>query len=159
MIVMQTIIDVKGLKGKEVTDFMLNCNDENYQKWWEGTHFQFHIIKEYPDHIGDIVYMDEFIGEHRTKMKAVVVKAIPGQLIIWQLKNVVKLPITVTLKLKDTDDGVIISHTLKAGFKGIGKIFDFIFRQFFPPGFEKAMDEHAKIEFPKLRDLLHKTSK
>lgn len=159
MIVIQTIIHVKGIKGKEITDFLLNCNDNDYQKWWKGTHLELHILKEYPNHIGDLVFMDEYIGKYRIKMKGNVINAIPGQLIIWQVKKIIKLPIILTLELTDNNEGVLISHTIKAGFKGILKVFDFIFRFYLPKGFEKAMDEHVAIEFPKLRDLLQTGSK
>ncbi len=152
---MQTAIKVKGLKGKEITEFILNCNDKDYQKWWEGIHLELHQIKAFPDHIGDLVYMDEFIGNYRVKMKGHVVNAIPGKLIIWQVKKLVKIPIILSLKLEDSADGVMITHSIEAGFKGTGRIFDFIFRYYLPHGFEDAMDEHVKIEFPKLRDLLH----
>lgn len=155
MITMETEVYVAGLTGREVTDFMLNPSDENYSKWWEGTHLEFHVLKSCPGHIGDLVYMDEFVGRHRVKMKGVVVEAVPGELIVWQFKKVIKLPGRLSLKLKDDKGGVRITHTLTIGFNVIGKILDPVFGLFFPKGFKKDMDEHARIEFNRLKDVLH----
>lgn len=155
MITLETKTKVAELSGKEVTDFLLNPKDENYRKWWGGIHLEFHIIKSYPGHIGDIVYMDEFIGRHRVKMKGIVVNAIPGKLIIWQLKKIIKLPVRLSLKLEEDKDSVKITHTIRVGFGGIGKIFDPILGIYFSEDFKKAMDEHVKIEFQKLSDILH----
>ena len=59
------------------------------------------------------------------------------------------------LDLEDDAGGVTITHTIRAGFKGIGRIVDPILRAFlFSDEFERAMDEHVKTEFPKLRDML-----
>ena len=44
MITIKTEIFVDGILGKEITDFLLNCNDENYQKWWNGTHIRLSLI-------------------------------------------------------------------------------------------------------------------
>ena len=101
MITIKTEIFVDGILGKEITDFLLNCNDENYQKWWNGTHIRLHNLKKYPDNIGNIVFMDEYIGEQRVKMKGIVKDAIPGEKIIWQLKKIIKLPIKLFLELED----------------------------------------------------------
>ncbi len=155
MIAIETKVEVAGLSGREVTDFMLNPSDENYRKWWSGTHLEFHLLKSYPGHIGDVVYMDEFIGRHRVKMKGVVVDAIPGELVVWQFKKIIRLPARLSLMLKDGKEGVKITHTITIGFGGIGKILDPVFRLFLPKDFEKAMDEHARIEFNKLREVLH----
>ncbi len=37
---------------------------------------------------------------------------------------------------------------------GIGRLLDPIFRIYFSPRFERAMDEHVRAEFPRLRDML-----
>lgn len=151
---MQTVIEVKGLSGKVITDFLLNCNDDSYRQWWRGVHLKYHHIKSFPGHIGDLVYMDEYIGKFRMTVKASVTKLIPGKLIVWQVTKIIRMPIILTLKLEDNVDGVIISHTIEAGFRDMGKLFDFIFRFYLPQGFNDEMDKHVKTEFPRLRDLL-----
>ena len=155
MLTLQTIVDVQGLSGKQVTDFLLKCDDEHYRKWWDGTHLQFHTIKRYPDNIGNVVYMDEYVGKRRLKMQAIVLKAVPGKEIIWQMKKGVRLPGWLSLSVEDIDDGVRITHTLTAGFNGIGKALDPLLRLYLSKDFEQAMDEHAKIEFPKLKEVIH----
>ena len=122
MIRLTTVVDVQGLSGEQVTDFMLNCDDEKYRKWWDGTHLQFHTIKRCPDNIGNVVYMDEYVGKRRLKMQAIVLKAAPGKEIVWQMKKIVRLPGWLSLAVEDTEDGVRITHTLTAGFNGIGKL-------------------------------------
>lgn len=154
MLTLQTIVDVQGLTGRQVTDFLLNCDDKQYQKWWNGTHLEFHTIKRYPDNIGNVIYMDEYIGRRRLKMAGIVLKAIPGKEIVWQMKKGFRLPVRLTLMVKDMEGSVRITHTIIAGFKGMGKVLDPLLRLYLSRDFEKAMDEHAKIEFPKLREVV-----
>ena len=74
--------------------------------------------------------------------------------IVWQLKNGIPLPVWLTLELVDDAAGVTITHTIRAGFDGLGQLFDPLFRLYFSNEFEYALDEHVKTEFPMLRDLL-----
>ena len=53
MLMLKTEILTKGFSGKEITDFLLNCTDEDYQEWWNGTHFELHTLKRYPNNIGN----------------------------------------------------------------------------------------------------------
>ena len=154
MVTLQTVVDVQGLSGQQVTDFLLNCDDKQYQEWWEGTHLQFHTIRRYPDNIGNVVYMDEYVGARRLKMKAIVLKAIPGEEIVWQMQKGFRLPAWLTLTVEDIEESVRITHTIAAGFNGIGKALDPLFRLYLSRSFEIAMDEHARIEFPKLKEVL-----
>ena len=158
MITLQTRIVVPGLTGRQITDFMMNCDDESYRRWWPGTHLALHTIKRFPDGIGNIFYMDEYVGTHRIKMTGVVTALIPGQMLEWRFKLLVPLPVRLLLELVDTPAGVEITHTLRAGFKGFGRILDPAFRIHFSKKFAKAMDEHARSEFPKLQQLLKSAS-
>jgi len=156
MIIFKTEVEMEGITGKAIYDFLINCTTEEYQRWWKGTHLIFQTLKRYPDNIGNVVLMDEYIGKYRLSLKAVVLKAIPGIEIVWQVKKMVKLPVWLSVSFEEGKSGVRVVHKITAGFNGIGKIFDVIFKIFLSKDFEKAMDEHAKIEFPKLRDILHK---
>jgi len=85
-----------------------------------------------------------------------VVRAVePGRKIVSQFRKGVKLPVWFVLELADDSAGVAITHTIRAGFSGFGRLFDPIFRLYFSRDFERAMDAHARTEFPRLRDLLH----
>ncbi len=87
-------------------------------------------------------------------MTCIVTEAEPGKKLIWQMKKLIRLPIWLVLEFEDDKEGVEITHTIKAGWEGIGRIFDSIFKIYFSDEFTKMMDEHAKIEFPKLGILL-----
>lgn len=154
MLIFKTEVMAEGISGEDITDFMLNCTDEKYQAWWRGTHFQFHTIKRFPGSIGNLVYMDEMVGQYRITMKGVVLEAAPGKRIVWQMVKGIKLPAWVTIDLENLNDGAYVTHTLSIGFKGIGKIFDPIFRLYFSKRFEEDMDEHARIEFPRLKTVI-----
>jgi hypothetical protein len=65
MITIQSRIDVPGLHGSEVVHFLLNCADEQYRAWWPGTHLALHTLARYPGDVGNVMYMDEFIGKRR----------------------------------------------------------------------------------------------
>lgn len=156
MIMLQTQLHLDGIRGSEITDFLLTCNDQTYQMWWPGTHLKFHTLEHHPDNLGNVVYMDEFVGKRRIKMTGVVTEALPGKKITWQFKKVIRLPVWLTVELVEDDTGVILTHTIRAGIEGLGQFLDPVLRLYFTKGFERTMDEHAKKEFPMLRDLIRR---
>ncbi|MBU0494209.1 MAG: hypothetical protein KKA73_08810 [Chloroflexi bacterium] len=147
-------VRVNGIRGVQVTDFLLNCTDREYQAWWPGTHLAFHTVEHHPSHVGNSVYMDEFVGQRRIKMMGIVTQVVPGKRIVWQMKKVVRLPVRLVLELEDDAAGATITHTIRAGFKGLGRLLDLFLRIYFSDEFARAMDEHAQTEFPRLRDVL-----
>lgn len=155
MIVIESAIFVEGITAQEIFDFLLGATDVSYRRWWPGTHLHLHALKRHENHIGDVFYMDEYIGRRRVRMTGVVVEAERGRKIVWQLKRWrVLLPIRLTLELRDREGGVTLRHTIRAGFGGSGRVLDPLFRAYFSPNFASDMDEHVGTEFPKLRDLL-----
>ncbi len=154
MIIMSTRVEVGGLSGRSVSAFMLNCNDQEYQDWWPGTHFAFHTKKRFPGDLGNLVYFDEYVGKRRLKFEGIVIKNIPGKQIVWQMKKLVRLPAWLVLELDESDHALTITHTMKAGFAGAGSLFDPFLRLFLTKEFEKDLEEHARIEFNKLSDIL-----
>jgi hypothetical protein len=117
-------------------------------------HIQLHTIRRHPDNLGNVVYMDELVGRYRLKATAVVVEVLPGKKIVWQFKKGIRLPVWLSLTLEGDAAGVSVTHTVRVGFGGLGRILDPIFRVYFSAPFTAALDEHVKVEFPKLRDLL-----
>jgi len=89
MLAIESRVTVPVLTASEVTGFLLDCSDAAYQKWWPGVHLHLHLHL-YPlasgraDHVGDTVFMDEFVGSRRLRMTAVVVHAEPGRKISWR---------------------------------------------------------------------------
>ena len=81
MLVIESRVDVAGLTGRDVTDFMLACTDERYRSWWPGIHLQLHTLGRAVGGVGDIVEMDEFVGRRRLRLRGVV-EAVPDQ---WEL--------------------------------------------------------------------------
>ena len=154
MLALQTKIQVDGISGTEIFDFLAHPSDAAYQRWWLGTHLQLHPLKGTGEHVGDVIYMDEYIGERRIRMSALVSEAIRGQKLVWQLRRVVKLPIRLSLELVDYEGGVAITHTIEAGYRGPGRVVDPLLRLYFSSSFAESMDQHAKTEFPLLRDRL-----
>lgn len=157
MITLQSKLHLTGIQGSQITDFLLNCTDPSYQAWWPGTHLHFHTLKRYPHDLGNLVYMDEFVGNRRIQMAGIVTEALPGKRITWQLEKGILLPVWLTVELADDPAGLTLTHIIRAGFNGLGRVFDFVFRLYFTAEFERAMDEHAQTEFPKLRELLRRS--
>jgi hypothetical protein len=88
MLTIQSTIFVAGITGREISDFLLNCTDERYRGWWPGTHLQLHALARGNDHVGDVVFMDEYVGKRRVRMTSVVVvEAVPGKKIVWRLRK------------------------------------------------------------------------
>lgn len=156
MLTIQSRVTVPGLTATEVTSFLLDCTDADYQKWWRGVHLHLHPLAiGDADHVGDETFMDEFIGAHRLRMTAVVVEAEPGRKIKWQMKKRVRLPGWLTIEVADDADGVHVRHTITAGWTGPGRFFDPVLRLYFSADFAEAMDRHVHTEFSLMRDRLH----
>ncbi|MGI6666568.1 MAG: hypothetical protein ACOX5Q_03790 [Bacillota bacterium] len=81
-------------------------------------------------------------------------RAIPGAEIVLQMKKGARLPVWLSLTFEEGQNKVKVIHEITAGFSGIGKVLDAVFRVFLSKNVERAMDEHAKTEFPKLRAIV-----
>lgn len=152
MLTLQTKVRVDGITGTEIFDFLADPNDGAYQRWWPGTHLQFHALERHQAHVGDVIYMDEYVGSRRLRMRGIVLEAVPGEKLVWRLKKVIKLPARLSLEFGDYEGGVAITHTVQAGLGGAGRILDPLVRLFFSSAFAAALDDHVKTEFPLLRD-------
>jgi hypothetical protein len=159
VITLRSEVNVHGIHGEEFLDFMLNCTDVDYQEWWPGVHLAFHTIQRYPGEIGNIVFIDEYVGETHLKFKGVITEYVLGRKIVWQMIMGMKLPAWVEIECEQRSNQLHITHTLTAGFQGLGKIFDPLFRIYLSEGFSVALDQHAQIEFPMLAEILIKRRK
>lgn len=155
MLILETKTLVEGLTGHEIFAFLAEPGDREYQKWWPGVHLRFHIVTRGVGHVGDVLHMDEYVGTRRVRLSAVVVAAVPGERLVWQLIAGVRLPVWLSLELVDGAAGVTVTHRIRAGWAGRGRIFDPILRLYFSRRFAAAMDEHVRTEFRRLRDRLH----
>lgn len=124
MITLRTKIEVSGISGIEITEFLLNCTDGKYQHWWPGTHLSFHTRKRVPGDVGNLVFMDEFIGDRRVKVQGLVPEVHPGKRLVWQFRKLIRWPVKLILQLDEEDDAVRLTHTIEAGFKQGGRILD-----------------------------------
>ena len=154
MLTLQTSLRVDGIAGTEIFEFLVNPTDEAYRRWWPGTHLHFHLLERHAKHVGDIVYMDEYVGRRRLRMRGIVIEADPGRRLVWQMKKAIRLPVRLELELRDYAGGVAITHTTRAGLRGAGQVLDPLFRIYFSDRFARDLDEHVKAEFPLLRNLL-----
>ena len=112
MVVLQTRVAVQGITGRHVTDFFINCADADYQRWWEGTHLQFHTINRAADIIGSLVYFDEYVGRHRLKFKGRITEYAAGKRIEYRMAKGLSLPAWLVLEFQDRPGGVDIVHTV-----------------------------------------------
>ena len=147
MVVITTEVKVDGLTGQDVSRFLLNCSDADYQRYWPGTHLAFHTSKRMPGDLGNLVCFDEYVGKRRLKFDAVVTEVMPGKRIVWQMKKLVKLSARLTLDFEDEGRGVHIRHCLAVGFDGIRRIFDPLIRIYLSKEFEFDIDQHVRTEF------------
>jgi predicted secreted protein len=155
MLTVDSSVLVAGITGSEITEFMLSPTDDRYRAWWPGTHLQFHVVSGSPSHMGDVVWMDEYVGSRRLRMTAVVVDIEPGHRIVWQLKRWVRLPAWVRVELADETDGCRVHHVVEVGYRGIGRVLDPMLRLFLSRRFASELADHVRTEFTKLRDYLH----
>ena len=158
MLVIESRVEVAGLTGRDVTDFMVACTDEQYRSWWPGTHQQLHVLGRATGGAGDVVVMDEFIGRRRLRLRGVVEAVEPGRRLVWRFRKVVSLPARLSLELTPVPGGVSVRHTITAGWPGIGRVLDPLLRLYFTPRFTADLDAHVRTEFPLLRDYLRPSS-
>lgn len=154
MLVIESRVDVPGLTGRDVTDFMLDCTDEKYQGWWPGTHLQLHVLGQTAGGVGDVVVMDEFVGRRRLRLRGIVEAVEPGRRLVWRFRKVLPLPARLSLELSPVPDGVSVRHTITAGWSGAGRLLDPLLRLYFTPRFRSDLEAHVRTEFPLLRDYL-----
>jgi uncharacterized protein YndB with AHSA1/START domain len=154
MITLLSRLHVGLVHGADLFAFLIDPTDEAYQRWWPGTHLAFHRLRSTPGHVGDVVHMDELIGARRVRLTGVIIAAEPGKRIVWQLKAGLRLPAWLTLTFDDDSAGVTITHEIRAGLRGVGRILDPLLRRYFSEVFARALDAHVRAEFPKLRDML-----
>ena len=160
MLTLESEMTVQGLTGRDITDFLLDCDDDRYQAWWPGTHREFHVLERGAgDHVGDVVLMGEYVGSRHLRMVGEVETAVPGERIVWRLgwgRLRFPLPIRLTLTLRTRARGVHLRHSITAGWAGPGRVLDPLWRLYLSRSFAGAMDRHVETEFPLLRDLLHR---
>lgn len=154
MVELRTEVPVKGVTGKEISDFMLNCTDEQYRRWWPGVHMAFHTVRRYPGDMENVTYFDEYVGRRRLKFTGIVVKADGDAEIVWRMKLLVMLPAWLSLRYTEEEGGVRVIHTLSAGYRGFGRFLDVFFRMYLSRSFENELNMHAHTEFPMLARML-----
>jgi hypothetical protein len=88
-------------------------------------------------------------------MTAEVLEAVPGERLVWRLRPWrLRVPVRLTLTVRNDGVGVVLRRTLTAGWTGWARVFDPLWRLHFTGAFAEAMDRHAKTEFPLLGHLL-----
>jgi hypothetical protein len=151
-------LTIPGATAEQFYDFMINPCDKRYSEWWQGEHLQFHIVKcGEKNHLGDVVFMDEYIGKNRRlSFFAVVITANRPNKIEWQMKKMgLRLPAFVVLELCDSPEGIKLKHELRIGYSGIGKFLDPFIRLYFNKSFQSALEKHCKIEWPRLAEYFN----
>jgi hypothetical protein len=156
MLTIVTEVLVEDVSRRELYEFMLHCTDVDYQEWWPGMHLAFHTVRHAPGDLGNLVYFDEYIGDVRFRFHGVVTDLEDNARIVWQLKKGIRLPACIRFELEDCPDGILVRHSVLAGFEGPGQLLDFLFKPFIPEDLIEALDEHARTEFPMLATLLVK---
>ena len=151
-------LKIPNARAEQFYNFMINPSDEKYSAWWPNEHLQFHIVKHGDkNHIGDLVFMDEFLGENRRlTFHAIVTRADYPNKIEWQMRKIgICLPAFVTLELENDDEAVRLKHELRIGYLGIGKILDPFIKLYFNKSFQKSLEEHCRTEWFKLAEYLN----
>ncbi|MCL2578526.1 MAG: hypothetical protein FWE32_00670 [Oscillospiraceae bacterium] len=151
------VLTVPNATAKQFYDFMINPCDRRYRAWWPGAHLQFHIVRRgEKNHIGDLVFADEYLGiDRRLTFFAVVIDAERPNKIKWQMmKAKLRIPAVLELTLRDTDGGVRVKHALRIGCPGIGKLLDPLIALYFNKPFQRALEAHCKAEWFKRAEHL-----
>jgi hypothetical protein len=156
MVILQTRMQVEAITASEIFDFLANPDDESYRVLVARYASSAPHRRAWPRTHRRVVYMDEYVGKRRLRMSAVVTEAAPGKKLDWQLRKRIRLPARLSLELEDYEGGVEITHTVRTGFRGVGRVLDPVLKIVMSEGFARDLDHHVRTEFPLLRDLLRK---
>lgn len=160
MFTLETRAHVAGLSARAAYDFMIVPTASAFQTWWPGTHLVSRVLRQgvaadgTPSDVGTRVYLEQMIGPFRVRETADIIAATPGRSFTRQVIIGMRLPIFITFDLEDDADGVVITHTIRAGWSGVRRILDPLFRLYFTAAFAAALDEHLLIEYELLRDVV-----
>lgn len=160
MFTLETRAHVAGLSARAAYDFMIVPTASEFQTWWPGTHLVSKVLRQgvaadgKPSDIGTRIYLEQMIGPFRVRETADIIAATPGRSFTRQVIIGMRLPIFITFDLEDDADGVVITHTIRAGWSGVRRILDPLFRLYFTAAFAAALDEHLLIEYELLRDVV-----
>jgi len=153
MVTIESSMYVPRMRAARVIDFFLHPRDDLYQSWWPGTHFSMHSVNDSVG-IGQVVYMDELVGDRRIRSSCVVTDLGPER-ITWQFRRLVRLPCWLAICIVDDGGGATITHTIRAGYRGrLSRLLDPLLRLYFSARFERMMDEHFRTEFSVLPQIL-----
>ena len=143
-------------RAAEFYDFMIDPPPEVYKNWLPEEHFKFHLINRSDNSpVDDLLYFDQNIGhKYRLKFYGIIKKTIKPDHIAFQLRKFgMNLPGYLELDFLDTDEGLVLTETLRIGLNGPGKILDPIIKMI-AKGFIKELTEHHKREWQNLSDIL-----
>jgi len=153
-------VPVQNATASMFYDFMIAPTSARYRAWWPGEHLDFNIVKRgAKNHLGDVVFMDEYLGSKNRRLTgfAVIVRAKRPNHIVWQMKKAgLRLPIFVSLRLKDTPNGVIVKHEVRIGYRSLGTALDPLIRLYFNKSYQHALEVHCKKEWPMLAKYLER---
>jgi len=156
---MLTHIMQSKLPDSTATDFynfMINPPAEVYAKWLPEEHYEFHIVKHSNNSpVDDLIYFDQNIGnKYRLKLYGIIREAHNPNRIVFQMRKFrLNLPGYLELEFLDSPEGLLLTETLRIGFRGIGKVLD-PFIRLVAKGFIKELNEHHKREWLNLSEIL-----
>jgi len=137
-------------------DFMVDPPAEVYENWLPGEHYEFHVVSHSEKSpIGDLIYFDQCISNrYRLKFYGIVREANKPKRIAFQMRKFgMNLPGYLELDFLDTEEGLLLTETLRIGLNGIGKVFDPLIKMFCK-GFFKELSEHHTREWKNLSEVL-----
>lgn len=159
MFMLETRAHVAGLSARAAYDFMIVPLDREFQAWWPGTHLVSRVLRQgvaadgRPHPVGTLIYLEQMIGRFHVRETAEIVEALPPRRFVRRVIKGFRLPIFIAFDLEEDDAGLTIIHTIQAGFRGLGRVLDPLFRLYFTRRFAEALDEHLRIEYVLLREV------
>lgn len=157
MITLRTRLHVEDGCAREILGVLVDPDDATYRSWWPGTHLAFHVVRRGrgPDHLGDVVHLDERVGRRRLRMTAVVEEFVPGDRVTWRMRCwSVPLPVRVRIATHPDSRGLAVCHTLTIGWPGWRRHLDPVWRRALPSTFDRDLDRHVRTEIALLGVLL-----
>ena len=153
----RNVVETSDPKAAGLVEFMLNCDDIQYQKWWSGAHFAFHTIKRVANNVGSLIYFEELVGRYKLRNKAQIVAYEKGKVLEMQMIKGIKLPAVLSIHIENKQNAVCIEHVLRLGYKGFGRIADPVLKMLYSKSFETAFKEHVTEEIYKYCKASQKT--
>ena len=152
-----TKIIIRGKSPAQISDFLINLDQESYVRW-HPAHQIYRYLKKTENGVGSIVRIEELLEGFKIGYTSEILEIKKSESKVTALvKGKTFYPIYLRLSAEKIGGDTEVTHELRVGFSfhGLEKVFDWFIRRFiFTERKIKAIKRHATEEFKNLENII-----